>query len=153
MNKIFLSLILSFFVFQAGAHAKVTPLTEVDVIRYAVFCPKFRAGLKKENLTGVVNNFCVLKTEKLDGRAHKIMKQNRYGDVKKYKEQVARITEILALQEFSKRKINPTAKEIYKSYLPEGVSSNYQVYLEKNYSTEEVGLVKKHSEALKELAR
>jgi hypothetical protein len=153
MNKIFLSLIIGFFVLQANAYAKLAPLTEVDVIRYAVFCPKFRAELKKQNLTGVVNNFCVLKTDKLDGRAHKIMKQNRYGDVKKYKEQVARITEILALQEFSKKKINPASKEIYKNYLPEGVSSNYSVYLEKNYATEEVGLVKKHSEALKELAR
>ena len=153
MNKIFLSLVISFFVLQTSAHAKAQSLNEVDVIRYAVFCPKFRQELKKQNLTGVVNNFCVLKTEKLDGRAHKIMKQNRYGDVKKYKEQVARITEILALQEFSKKKINPAVKETYKNYLPEGVSSNYQVYLEKNYSTEEVGLVKKHSEALKELAR
>lgn len=128
-------------------------LTEVDVIRYAVFCPKFRQELKKLEIKGQINNYCVLKTDKPDGRTKKILKQNRYGDIKKYKEQVAKITEILALTQFVDKKTSSKTREIYKNYLPQNASGNYQVYLEKNYTADEVALVKKHSEALKELSR
>lgn len=137
MNKWFL---LPIVFFTACAGPVSHELQEKDVVRYMVFCDKLKSNIHQLDPKAVMNDACVIETDKISSELKTFFKQNGYKDRETFTLTAKKVLDILLVSD-------PKLYGKKNEYLSDSSPSTYNM----RYTPDELDVVSKHEKALKSL--